>query len=392
MRRMTLEIMLFLLVVGAIVATGWCASAPILLDYGFLVDRANAKSPPTPLFERGEPFQSPLLWKREAFESPPFRKGDLGGFCLVQQHSASPHGRTVTVSDKLGNRVEVSVPVKRVVLLSLYELIPVLDLWDFVVGLNRWAFDNTVLKRCQRLEGIPVVGTGIDVSAEAILALHPELVITWSYRPEVVEFLSRKGLKVIAVYPDSLEELYEVIEMCGRLFQKEGRAKEVRSRMDELFYLVKSRAADIPPDKRRKVLWLWQKPTRVTGRLGLQQDLMTMIGAVNSAQTFAMSHAEVSLEQILGWNPEVIFIWGHASYGPADLLGSSQWQTVKAVKEGRVYKAPLADTWSPSTGVLTLWMAQKTYPEYFAGIDPGEIARQFHQECFGVSLAEGIFD
>ena len=124
-------------------------------------------------------------------------------------------GSAVTVTDKLGNRVEIPVPVKRAVLLSLYELMPVLDLWDNVIGLNRWAFDNTVLKRCPRLEGIPVVGTGIEVNAEAIMALHPELVITWSYRPEVVEFLTRKGLRVIAVYPDSLEELYEVIEMCG---------------------------------------------------------------------------------------------------------------------------------------------------------------------------------
>jgi iron complex transport system substrate-binding protein len=208
----------------------------------------------------------------------------------------------------------------------------------------------------------------------------------------VVEFLARKGLKVIAVYPESLEELYGVIEMCGQIFQRESRAKEVRSRMDGLFDLVKSKAAEIPPDRRRKALWLWQKPTRVTGRFGLQQDLMTMIGAVNPAQTFTMSHAEVSLEQILGWNPEVIFIWGHSSYGPEDLLGSPQWQTVKAVKDRRVYKAPLADTWSPSTAVLTLWMAQKTYPEYFRGIDLGEIARQCHQECFGVPLTDGIFD
>ena len=301
-------------------------------------------------------------------------------------------GSAVTVTDKLGNRVEIPVPVKKAVLLSLYELIPVLDLWDNVIGLNRWAFDNTVLKRCPRLEGIPAVGTGIEINAEAILALHPELVITWSYRPEVVEFLARKGLRVIAVYPDSLGELYEVIEMCGRLFGKESRAREVRSRMEALFSLVQATVSGIPPERRVRVLWLWQKPTRVTGRFGLQQDLITMVGAVNPAATVEMPHAEVSLEQILAWNPEVIFIWGHATYGPEALLESSQWQTVAAVKERRVYKAPLADTWSPSTGVLTLWMARKIYPEKFKDMDLGAEARRFHLECFGVPLAAGIFD
>ncbi len=301
-------------------------------------------------------------------------------------------GATVTVTDKLGNRLEVPVPVKRAVLLSLYELAPVLDLWDNVVGLNRWAFDNAVLKRYPRLTAIPAVGTGIEVNAERVLALHPDLVITWSFRPEVVEFLTRKGLRVIAVYPESLDELYGVMELCGQLFGKETRARAIRSRMDELFALVRSRVSDIPPERRCRVLWLWQKPTRITGRFGLQQDLITMVGAVNPAQHVDMPHAEVSLEQILAWNPEVVFIWGHASYGPETLLDSPSWRTVAAVKAGRVHKAPLADTWSPSTGILTLWMAQKIYPDRFKDLDLGAEARQFHWDCFGVPLAAGIFD
>lgn len=316
----------------------------------------------------------------------------LSGVITAAGWCGTGGGATVTVTDKLGNRVEVPVPIKRAVLLSLYELMPVLDLWDNVVGLNRWAFNNTVLKRCPRLQTIPAVGTGIEVNAEAVLALHPDLVITWSYRPEVVEFLARKGLRVIAVYPESLDELYGVIELCGRLFGKEARAKAVRSRMDELFSLVQSRVSNIPPERRCKVLCLWQKPTRVTGRFGLQQDLIAMVGAVNPAQTVDRSHAEVSLEQILAWNPDVVFIWGHATYGPEALIESSQWQSVTAVKERRVYKAPLADTWSPSTGVLTLWMAQKVYPALFKDLDPGAEARKFHLDCFGVPLAEGIFE
>ena len=305
---------------------------------------------------------------------------------------ASLEGRTVTVTDKLGNRVEIAVPVKRAVLLSLYELIPVFDVWDNVVGLNRWAFENAVLKLSPKLKSIPAVGTGMDVNAEAIMALHPDLVVTWSYQPEVVEYLKRKWLQVIAVYPDSLSELYDVFDMFGQLFQKESRAKAIRSRMEELFELISAAVSGIPPDKRRKVLTLWQKPTRVTCRFGLQQDLIKIIGAFNPAEVIEQTHAEVSLEQILAWNPDVIFIWGHAGYGPEDLLGSSQWQTVKAIKEGRVYKAPLVDTWSPSTGVLALWMAQKTYPECFKGIDVGEVARQFHMEAFGAPLQRGIFD
>lgn len=299
---------------------------------------------------------------------------------------------TVAVTDKLGRPLEIPVPVRRVVLLSLYELIPVLDLWDRVVGVNRWALDNKLLKRFSRIETIPAVGTGIEVNAEAVLACHPDLVITWSYRPEVVEFLARKGLRVLAVYPEHLDELYGVIELCGQLFDREKRAKEVRQLMDDLFTLIRSRVSQIPPEQRRRVLWLWQKPTRVTGRYGLQQDLLAMVGAVNPAQHVEMAHAEVSLEQILAWNPEVVFIWGHAGYGPETLTEGRQWQSVTAVKEGRIYKAPLADSWSPSTAVLALWMARKIYPEAFRDLDLAAEARKFHLDCFGIPLAEGIFE
>lgn len=129
-----------------------------------------------------------------------------------------------TVMDKTGKEVEISPPVGRVILLSLYELIPVLDLWDRVVGINRWALDNELLKRHPQLAGIPAVGTGEAVNIEAVIALEPELVITWSYKPEVAEFLSRKGLKTLSVYPESLDELYRAIEMCGVIFHVEDRA------------------------------------------------------------------------------------------------------------------------------------------------------------------------
>ena len=142
--------------------------------------------------------------------------------------SAPADAFALTVKDAAGNEIEITPPVKRVVFLSLYELIPVFDVWDRVVGLNRWAYDSELLKGFPQLKKIPSVGTADTVNIEVLLALHPDLVLTWSYKPEVDDFLVRRGLKVISVYPDSLEELYAVLDMCGRLFRKEDRAREIR--------------------------------------------------------------------------------------------------------------------------------------------------------------------
>ncbi len=296
----------------------------------------------------------------------------------------------LTIRDKMGREVEVNPPVQRAVLLSLYELIPVLNLWDRVAGVNRWAYGSEALRDFPRVKLIPSVGTGDQVNVEALTALKPDLVITWTYKPEVVEFLAARGLKVIAIYPDNIDELFAAMKTCGILFGEESRTSEIISAVENVFEFVRRTVSKVPPERRQKVIWLWQKPTTVSGRTGITQDFTKLAGGTNLAESMESRYAEVSLERIVGWNPDVIFIWGNATYGVDDLLTGSQWKTVKAVKEGRVYKAPAWSSWSPMISLLTLWTACKMYPEYFdAGAAAAE-ARKFHMKCFGTPFGGSV--
>jgi iron complex transport system substrate-binding protein len=306
--------------------------------------------------------------------------------------SASADVFAFTVKDVTGNEVEITPPVQRVVFLSLYELIPVFDLWDRAVGLNRWAYDSEILKKFPQLEKIPSVGTADAVNIEVLLALHPDLVITWTYKPKVADFLIRRGLKVISVYPDSLEELYGVLDLCGRLFQKEDRAREVRSLMEKSFAQTASRVSPIPAKNRRKVLWLWGKPTIVSGGGSLSDELIKLVGGINPAEAIRTRNPEVSMESIVGWDPDVIFIWGSARYGPEEILSSSQWKRIRAVRDGKVFKAPNLTTWSPTICSVAQWMVWKIYPEYFDRKELEEAALRFHRKCFGVPIEGFTFD
>lgn len=294
--------------------------------------------------------------------------------------------RAFTFQDTEGRRVEICAPPQRVVFLSLYELIPVFGIWDRAVGINRWAYDSEILKSFARTREIPSVGTAESVNVEALLSLHPDLVITWSFKPEVGAFLTARGLKVISVYPESLDQLYAIIDLYGTLFGKEARAREIREEMERSFAETASKVSDIPPEKRRKVLWLWQKPTTVTGGIGLQEGLIRLICAVNPAEGINAKYQDVSMEWIVAWNPDVIFIWGNARYGPEDLAAKPQWKALKAVREGRVYKAPALSSWSPAIAGMALWMACKTYPERFDRTDVRNRILQFHKKCFGIPM------
>lgn len=144
---------------------------------------------------------------------------------------------TITVTDKLERRISVNLPVKRAVMVITYELIPALQLWDQVVGVSRWAELNCGLYKAIIAEKPYLkkaeVGVGSDLNLEALLKLKPDLVITWTYHPDTIKFLESKGIPVIGIWPESLSELYEVMWMHGKLFNKEKRTKEVIEEMEK---------------------------------------------------------------------------------------------------------------------------------------------------------------
>ncbi|MBO8144551.1 MAG: ABC transporter substrate-binding protein [Thermodesulfobacterium sp.] len=294
-----------------------------------------------------------------------------------------------TFIDKRGKRITVNVPIKRAVIVISYELIPALDIWDQVAGVSSWAQEHCdIYKTFISLNSEfkkPTVGVGTNLNIEAIIKLKPDLIITWTYAPQVIKYLESKGLKVFAIYPDSLKEFYEVLKIHGKLFDKEKRVEEIIKEMDEIFNLIKKRVGKIPFKKRKKIIYLLGKPTTVSAGIGITDEVIDLIGAINLAGFIKQRYADVALERILLWNPDVIFIWGYAGYTPEWILNNSQWRYIKAVKNRQVYKLPHWSTWSPRVALVALYMAIKTYPEYFKDIDFEKIADEFYRKVFGIS-------
>jgi iron complex transport system substrate-binding protein len=220
---------------------------------------------------------------------------------------------------------------------------------------------------------------------EAVLKLNPDVVITWTYNPNTIRFLEQKGIKVIGIYPESLTELYRDMRMHGKIFGKEKKTEEVIKEMNRIFKLIEDRVSKIPSDKRKKVIHLGGTPTRVSGVLGVINDLIKIAGAINPAGTIMQRNVDVSVEKIIEWNPDVIFIWGSAGYDESWLYHNSQWRFIKAVKNRKVYKLPRWSTWSPRLAPSALYMAMKIYPEYFRDINFEKIADDFYKKVFGIS-------
>jgi iron complex transport system substrate-binding protein len=231
---------------------------------------------------------------------------------------------------------------------------------------------------------VPSAGSGIDVNMEALLKLRPDIVITWTSRPEQVRFIEEKGLRVIAVYPDSISELYGVMDFHGKVFEKEKEIKRAITAMDGIFGIITERVSKIPASRKQKVLWLGSRPNSVACGIGVTNNILKMIGGINPASSMGQRNADVSLEKIIAWNPDVIFIWGNAKYTAEDILNNQQWRYINAVKKRRVYKAPEWSTWSPRLAPIALWMAMKTYPLEFRDINFNATADAFYKKVFRI--------
>jgi iron complex transport system substrate-binding protein len=97
-----------------------------------------------------------------------------------------------------------------------------LGVWDRLAGISRYAYENDLMLAVKPdiAHTVPSAGSGFDVNIEALLKLKPDLVLTWTTKPETVRFMEEKGLTVIAIYPENLAELYEALRLQGRLFNR----------------------------------------------------------------------------------------------------------------------------------------------------------------------------
>jgi iron complex transport system substrate-binding protein len=155
-----------------------------------------------------------------------------------------------------------------------------------------------------------------------------------------------------------------------------GRDAQADAMVKDVFQqraLVARRLHDIPEDQQVRVYMA--NPDLTTYGSGKYTGLMMQhAGAVNVAAKDIQGFKQVSIEDVLKWNPAVIFVQERYPDVVQQILTSPQWQAIDAVKHKRVYLMPeYAKAWGyPMPEALALgelWMAKTLYPQRFTDVD-----------------------
>ncbi len=189
---------------------------------------------------------------------------------------------------------------------------------------------------------IPNVSLWFEPDYDKVLALEPDLILGLETAHQRLKSdMENNGIQVILVNPTSVDAALEVMLRIGELLDASEAARicvqNLRTRLNALDLKVDK----IPYEKRLtvcRVLDLENNKLMLAGPLSFQYDVISRAGGFNVTGQFDDAYPKISWAQFQDLDPQVIFFCGYDRQFIPRLKADSKWQTLKAIKTGRLYQ------------------------------------------------------
>ena len=252
--------------------------------------------------------------------------------------TSAPADGPYTVTDSRGKEVAFDAVPQTVISLlpSDTEILYALGVQDKLVAVDTYSNYPADAAKKQQLEG------GENTNIEAIVGMNPDLVIlgTMAQSEDQFKQLEDAGIKVVVTQAGNIEETYGIIRMLGKTVGEEQKAEEIVGGMKKDFEEIKEQVKNNPPKKVYIEISPLQYKLWSCGKGTFQDELLTLIGAENIFSDIN-SWSEVSEEQVLSRNPEIIITTVGQMFGTEDpvteIKNRPNWDKIDAVKNNKVF-------------------------------------------------------
>ena len=313
------------------------------------------------------------------------------------------------VTDMIGRDVEIPASVSNVVATSppmtpvLYMIAP-----DKLKAVNFQWTDDEMKYVPSQYQNLPVVGGWYgtqDGSYEEFIASEPDIVIESideggdGDASTVKERQEKFGtIPVIAVKDTTnVETIGDSITFMGEVVGAEDKAKELNDFNDRYLKMVKDKSSKLSDADKKKVYY-------AQGDDGLQTNpshsthgqLIDLVGGVNVADSLnqgnTTSGIQVSIEQVIAWNPDVIITNDPEFY--ASVYDNPNWAKLDAVKNKEVYLSPQSPfKWfdRPVGANMIIgvpWTAKVIYPDDYKDINMVDATKEFYSNFYHFDLSD----
>lgn len=307
-------------------------------------------------------------------------------------------GRKVTVP--AAENIESVFSAGPVAAIFLYMVVP-----DKLLGWNYELNDVEKSIILDKYQDLPNFGMGDAVNYEAVIAANPTIAINSGKINDAMvsdcDALSESlGIPVVAV-DNELNNSAEAFRFMGELLGVEDHAEELAQYAEQVFTDINA-LSDIPEEKKVSVYFGNGEDSLETAPRGSQHaQILDAINAVNVAdlELGDGSRVQISAEQLLAWDPDVIVVNGEpkadksGNSAAEDILSNPDYASLKAVQDQKVYGTPNAPfSWvdrpaGPNRLIGMRWFSALIYPEYIK-CDINEEIHKFFDLFYHVDLSD----
>ncbi len=268
----------------------------------------------------------------------------------------------ITLVDGAGREVTIDAEPQRILSLgpSATETLFALGRGDRLVGRTDWCnFPEAALE-------VPSVGSLFPPDYERILATEPDLVVMIEGSVDVRERLEQEyGLTVFVYAPATFEQLFAQMVTLGEALNAREAAEAMVAEIRGEVEAIEAKTASVT--ERPVVFYeVWPDPLLTAGPGSFIDDMIRIAGGINAAGDADSAWPPFSVEELLAADPDVI-VTGSPEMAQ-DVLSRPGWESIKAVREGRVYGVPNEDIVvrpGPRLVEGLRWFAETLHPGLF---------------------------
>lgn len=299
---------------------------------------------------------------------------------------------TRTITDGAGRSVAIPARIERI-----YAAGPPASILVFAVAPDRLLGWTTPWREAEkpyiskRYLDLPVLGRltgrGNTANVEVLLGARPDMIVDYgSITPTYVSLADRVQEQTRIPYlllDGAFDRIASSMELIGTISGAPAAAARLIQYTRETLATVSQRIDRVPAERRPRVYYARGPNGLTTGLAGsINVEIIERAGARNAAAELGRGGlVQVSFEQVLRWDPDVIVTIDPNFHDEA--RKSPLWRGVRAVKSGKIHLAPNVPygwiDFPPSVNRLIglRWLTQVLYQELFPE-DLRPLVREFY--------------
>ena len=246
-----------------------------------------------------------------------------------------------------------------------------------------------------KIKKVPALTDGQSIQPEALMAVRPDAVLMSG--ADMQRQVERAGMKAVLVNFQDFNGLRKTVKITADVIggNAPAIAQTYINELDGNISLVSNRLKGLPENQKPSVLHLTggSNLLEIDGGKSMIGEWVRYAGGRNALPTYG-NKAVVSMETLIKAKPDVIII-GSGSQGGSKAVAAIKkdlkWQSIPAVRAGRVYANPSGtfswDRYSAEAALQILWAAKLMHPDRFKDIDIAAKAQVFYKKYYGYNLS-----